>query len=137
MASTDRPTAGGTRAKKVAHADLELLDIKVTRDGGAVRYLEGAQHGLELSIFESEIVPGSGPPAHSHPYVEVFVLQAGRGRFTVDDEVIDAEPGDIVIVPSGSWHSFLSTGEGALRQVAIHDGPRFEETLRDEPAGRS
>lgn len=111
--------------------ELQLLDIKVTRDGGSVRYLEGARHSIDLSIFESTIVPGSGPPAHSHPYVEVFVVQEGRGRFEVGDEVLEAEAGDIVIVPSGAWHAFQSIGDGPLRQVAIHDAPAFAETRRE------
>ena len=61
-------------AHVVRHADLRLLDLKVTQDGGAVRYLEGGRHGLTTSIFESEIVPGSGPTPHRHPYAEVFIL---------------------------------------------------------------
>ena len=127
---TDRP-----KALRVSLSELELLDIKVTRDGGAVRYLEGARYGIGTSIFQSEIVPGSGPPAHSHPYTELFVVHAGHGRFEVDDVTIEAEAGDIVIVPSGAWHAFESLGEGPLRQTAIHEAPAFSETRRPDASG--
>jgi len=61
-------------ARVVRREDLERLDLKVTRDGGSVRYLAGERCGLAPSVFESETVPGSGPEPHVHPYAEVFVL---------------------------------------------------------------
>ena len=110
------------RAQRVALAELELLDRKVTRDGGALRYLEGARYGLRTSIFRAQVVPGSGPDPHTHPYDEIFVIEQGQGRFQVGSTFIDAEGGDIVIVPAGAAHGFVNTGTGNLRHVAIHDG---------------
>jgi mannose-6-phosphate isomerase-like protein (cupin superfamily) len=43
-----------------------------------------------------------------HPYTEVFVVQAGRLRFTVGDATIEASAGQIVIVPAGVPHKFTS-----------------------------
>ena len=43
------------RAMRVEMSELELLDRKVTQDGGSVRYLEGAAYGLMTSLFRSEI----------------------------------------------------------------------------------
>jgi mannose-6-phosphate isomerase-like protein (cupin superfamily) len=103
--------------------DLELLDIKVTRDGGTVRYLEGGGYGLRTSVFQSEVVPGSGPEPHAHPYAEFFVIHAGHGRFFVGDVTIDADAGDIVIVPPNVVHHFVNTGSGRLHQTAIHEAP--------------
>jgi len=122
---TDTP-----RAQLVRAADLALLDLRVTRDGGAVRYLEGARYGLRTSIFASEIAPGSGPGTHSHPYAEVFVLHEGTGRYVVDDEEIEARTGDVVIVPAGAWHSFTNPGPTRLRLTAIHEAPAFTTTRR-------
>jgi mannose-6-phosphate isomerase-like protein (cupin superfamily) len=115
-----------TRLPEPAHvrrSDLEMLDLKVTRDGGALRYLEGAKHGLATSVYSSEIVPGSGPLPHTHPYAEVFVLHEGQGRFVVGATTFDAEAGDVVIVPAGVVHSFTNPGAGMLRQTAIHEAP--------------
>lgn len=67
--------------------------------------------------------PGSGPPPHRHPYAEYFVLHDGQGHYLVEDEVIDAVAGDVVIVPANAWHSFVSSGQGSLRQTAIHEAP--------------
>jgi quercetin dioxygenase-like cupin family protein len=110
------------QAQRVRLSELELLDRKVTRDGGALRYLEGARYGLRTAIYRSEIVPGSGPEPHTHPYAEIFVIEQGEGRYQVGSTFIDAEGGDIVIVPPDSPHAFVNTGAGILRHVAIHDG---------------
>lgn len=111
------------KAARVPGSDLELLDTKVTRDGGAVRYLEGAKYGLATSVYRSETVPGSGPPSHTHPYAEFFVLYQGRGRYTVGNDTFDAEAGDVVIVPPEEVHTFINPGPGPLHQTAIHEAP--------------
>ncbi|HZD80196.1 MAG TPA: hypothetical protein VE646_09170 [Actinomycetota bacterium] len=54
-------------AKVVRASEMERLGIRVTQEGGGVRYLEGAKHGLSTSIYEGEVLPGSGPGAHAHP----------------------------------------------------------------------
>jgi quercetin dioxygenase-like cupin family protein len=115
-----------TRVRRPAHvpgSELDLLDIKVTREGGAVRYLEGAKYGLSTSIYRSEVVPGSGPSPHTHPYTEFFVVNEGVGRFTAGGATFDARAGDVVIVPPGVVHSFINPGPDMLRQTAIHEAP--------------
>lgn len=118
------------KATLVRAAELELLDIKVTRDGGAVRYLEGARYGLRTSAYHSEIVPGSGPPEHRHPYAECFVLHHGQGRYVVSGEALDAVAGDMVIVPPNEWHSFANSGTSPLRHTAIHESPVHASEVR-------
>lgn len=123
------------KGQVVRASDLMTLDLNVTRDGGAVRYLEGAGCGLATSIFRSEITPGSGPGTHSHPYAEVFVLHEGMGRYVIDDEVMEAQAGDVVIVPAGAWHSFSNPGSTVLRQTAIHEAPTHSSTPHPDSAG--
>jgi mannose-6-phosphate isomerase-like protein (cupin superfamily) len=121
------------KATHVPSSELELLNIKVTREGGAVRYLEGAKYGLATSVYHSQVPPGTGPRQHTHPYSEVFVLHDGQGRFMVGEESFDAAAGDMVIVPPGAWHSFVNTGTDFLRQTAIHEAPAHDNTYRDDP----
>ena len=122
---------GNAEPRHVPSSELELLDNLVTRAGGAVRYLEGAKYGLRTSVYHSVAVPGSGPRTHSHPYAELFVLHEGRGQYQVGDETFEAEAGDVVIIPSGLWHSFVNTGTGPLRHTAIHETPEHAMTFRE------
>jgi len=119
-----KPMSDQPSPTHVRRSALELLgNAKVTRDGGSLRYLEGERYGLVTSVFEAEIVPGSGPRPHTHAYTEYFILHEGQGQYVVDETSIDAEAGDIVIVPAGVVHSFVNTGQGPLRHTAIHEAP--------------
>ena len=72
--------------------------------------------------------PGLGPKLHVHPYDEVFVVQEGRARFFVGDEVIDAEAGEVVLGPAGVPHKFINLGPGRLQTFDIHHSPRWIQT---------
>jgi quercetin dioxygenase-like cupin family protein len=81
---------------------------------------EGRDHGSSLSFFLSHHPPGTGPSLHRHPYDETFLIQGGVATFTVDGEEIEAHEGQIVVVPAGAAHAFVSSGEHVLRQISVH-----------------
>lgn len=112
-----------TEAAVVRMSELEPLGIRVSDEGGGVRYLEGARYGLSTSIYEGEVVPGSGPGAHTHPYVELAVVCAGRARYTIGEETFEAEVGDVVVIPAGALHDFSNPGDTTLKLIAIHEAP--------------
>jgi mannose-6-phosphate isomerase-like protein (cupin superfamily) len=89
------------------------------------RELEGAEHGAGVSIILVDARPGRGPALHQHPYEEVFIVEEGRATFTGGDEEREVSAGDIVVVPPNTPHRFVNSGDGPLRQVAIHVSPRF------------
>ena len=103
---------------------------------GTAHAFEGERHGeVEVSFFLVDGPPGSGPRLHRHPYAEVFVVQEGVARFTVDGAAIEATPGRIVVVPPGQPHKFVNSGDGPLRLIAIHANSRFvTEWLEDDEA---
>lgn len=75
--------------------------------------------------------PGTGPPLHVHPYDEVFVVQEGRARFFVGDQVIEASAGEVVLGPAGVPHRFINLGPGRLQTLDIHQAPRWIQTNLD------
>jgi mannose-6-phosphate isomerase-like protein (cupin superfamily) len=88
--------------------------------------LEGSRvGGVDLSIIFVDLDPGRGPRLHRHVYPEVFVIQAGRARYTAGDETREVGPGDVVVVPAGVAHTFESTGEVPLRQLSLHLAPEM------------
>ena len=98
--------------------DLEL------RPGGTVRF-EGEPHGSEVSFFHVKNAPGAGAARHVHPYPETWLVLAGRVRFTVGGEPVEAGPGDIVVAPGQVPHGFVSLGPEMLEMVCMHPSPRF------------
>jgi len=87
---------------------------------------EGHHYGdANVSFFLTEAPPGTGPRLHTHPYAEVFVLQEGQATFTAGDATIEASAGQIVVVPAGTPHKFVNSGDGGLRQISIHANERM------------
>ena len=88
--------------------------------------LTGDQIGAGVSVIVVDAAPGEGPRLHRHRYREVFVVLEGEATFTLGEEQRVARAGDVVVAPAGAPHRFVNTGERRLRQVDIHEHPRFE-----------
>ncbi|HVX42099.1 MAG TPA: cupin domain-containing protein [Gemmatimonadaceae bacterium] len=86
----------------------------------------GAEHGgVAASIYFVESPPGRKTRLHRHPYDEIAIVRAGRGRWTVDGEQREAGPGDILIVKAGQVHGFENIGDIPLEQIDVHLSERF------------
>ena len=86
---------------------------------------QGYHLGAGVSFIVVDAPPGGGPKLHRHPYEEVFIVQEGVATFTVGDEQIEVQGGQVVVVPAGVAHKFVNSGEERLRQVDIHASERF------------
>ncbi len=49
------------------------------------------------------------------------MVYEGRGVYTVGNAEVVATPGDIVIVPPNTWHSFRPDAGMHLRHIATYD----------------
>jgi mannose-6-phosphate isomerase-like protein (cupin superfamily) len=106
---------GGTR----------IIDLSDPGYGEDQNEVQGHNHNAAVSVIVVDAPPGGGPKLHRHPYEEVFVIQDGTVTFTAGDETIEANGGQVIVVPGGVPHKFVNTGEGRLRQVDIHASDRF------------
>jgi mannose-6-phosphate isomerase-like protein (cupin superfamily) len=92
----------------------------------AVKY-EGRDE-IPISMFLTRYQRGEGPDLHLHPYAEVFVVQEGAARFTVGDEEVVVEAGNIVVVPPETVHGFKNPGDAMLRVHSVHPSPTVQQT---------
>ncbi len=65
--------------------------------------------------------------AHLHTYNEIYYLISGTRRYTVENEIYDLVPGDVVIIPSMTLHSTLSIP--GTQNETTHE--RFLQTVYD------
>jgi quercetin dioxygenase-like cupin family protein len=93
--------------------------------GNLVGRFEGRDHGSSVSFFVGEFQPGTGPSLHRHPYDETFVVEAGSATLTLGDDTLELVAGQIIVVPAGAPHKFVS-GEG-FRIVSISPSDRMEQ----------
>ena len=103
----------------------DVIKVDELPGGENASTFNGHEHGASGSFFLSHNRPGTGPELHRHPYEEIFIVQEGDVLFTAGDSTIEATAGDIVVVPAGTPHKFVSRGE-THRQVSIHPAARMQ-----------
>jgi mannose-6-phosphate isomerase-like protein (cupin superfamily) len=115
------------------------------QDGDALWFLgnlvtvkaTGAQTRGQLTVAEFLNPPGFAPPLHRHAVEdEMFYVLSGRAQFQCGGQVLDAGPGDFVMLPVGLAHSFIVGPDEPLRALQITTPSGFEEFARavGEPA---
>jgi mannose-6-phosphate isomerase-like protein (cupin superfamily) len=93
----------------------------------------GRDHGgLGFTFILVDAGPSEGPKPHRHAYPEVLIVLEGIADATVDGKTMRVTAGDIVLVPTRSWHSFVNAGTGRLRQVDIHASSHFITEWQDQ-----
>jgi quercetin dioxygenase-like cupin family protein len=109
--------------------------------GMGVRFMVGAEEaGGGFSLVEHPMPPRTlGAPLHRHTHEDEYsyVLE-GRVGAQLGDEVVFAEPGDLIFKPRGEWHSFWNAGDEPARILEIISPGGFEgyfEELAALPAG--
>lgn len=70
----------------------------------------------ELTIIESEIAPGDGPPLHMHAVEnETYYVLEGDFEFVCGDHFVRGGPGTLVFAPRNIPHRYRNIGESAGR----------------------
>ncbi|MGI9490166.1 MAG: cupin domain-containing protein [Geminicoccaceae bacterium] len=91
--------------------------------------VEGRNLGTNATVlfFSSDEI-GDGPSLHVHTYDEIFIIRQGRARFTIGDQTLEAEAGDILFGPANIPHKFENLGPGRLETTDIHLSAHFAQT---------
>ena len=100
--------------KSVWFAD-EILTFKVDRD-----------QSQSVGIFEDEVPPQSGPPAHLHrTQDETHYVLEGQFEFVLGERKVNADAGSVVYVPRTMMHAFTNIGKekGKLLFINTPAGP--------------
>jgi quercetin dioxygenase-like cupin family protein len=97
------------------------------------REFVGADHGdVGVCLILVDAPPGRGPGLHRHPHAELFLVQEGAATFTADGAERAVGPGDLVVVPAGTPHKFLATGESNLRMTSVQPSSSFSTEWLDD-----
>jgi quercetin dioxygenase-like cupin family protein len=91
----------------------ELITFKVT----------SAETGDAFTVLELMSPPGGGPPLHTHPAAETFMVLEGAFEFSGQDRgepyAIPASPGDIVYIPGGVPHTYKTVSSTPGKALAV------------------
>ena len=96
--------------------------------------IEGTEIGTGMTVlFYATDETGVGPTWHVHPYDEIFIMRKGRALFTIGDERIEAQAGDVLLGPANIPHKYHNLGPGPLESTDIHLSDRWIQTDLDDP----
>jgi mannose-6-phosphate isomerase-like protein (cupin superfamily) len=107
---------------------MSFIDLEQLPFVGMSHEFHGEKEGAPFSAYIVNARPGQGPPLHTHPYVEVAFTIEGCATITVGDETREVKAGGIAVIPAGTPHRFVNSGDTVLRQIDVHASPAFIQT---------
>lgn len=128
-----------TTFPRTLYANRTQLDRSVWYSGYLLTFLaNGEETGGQFSLVEEVGRKGMSaePPLHMHTREEEsFYILEGRVTFFVGDEVIEATPGSLIVLPRGIPHRFTLESD-EVRMLNLCSPAGFEGFLKDlsEPA---
>ncbi len=104
--------------------NLEHPEVKATRyraHGGGIAHMVLDTRHLQTLMFlaHASVAPGNKLLGHVDPMEEIYIIQSGRGRMQVDNEVLEVGPGDAIHIPIGHFHELTNTGEKELTLLVV------------------
>ena len=74
-------------------------------------YANSSTGTADLCAWSTRVPAGEPGLPHRVSKEELFLVTEGTPRFTVDEEITDALPGDVVVTPAGSMLTIEATGD--------------------------
>lgn len=113
---------------------MTTVSAKATKAGR--RLFPGMIYDIRVSSSESngsiciadlQAIPGCEPPRHVHHNEdEVFILKEGTATFFIGDDIVNAAPGDVVLLPVNVPHHFTITSAKVKATIIMTPG-KLEE----------
>ena len=85
----------------------------------------GEKHETNISFLLVNAPPGGGVELHRHNYDEVIIVHEGRATCVIGDKQHLVTAGEVIVIPAGTPHSFINSGNAPLCQTDIHASPKI------------
>jgi quercetin dioxygenase-like cupin family protein len=106
-----------------AHVPLEAARVVETPAAAMRTYASpSGAASAQLSVWRTEMAPGSAGPLHSIDHDHVVVVLAGRLDAEVDGERIQALPGDCVVLTAGAPRRLTASDVGVVMVTSALPG---------------
>lgn len=123
-------------ARRIVHAPTGAGDtVSVIGEHFTFKVTQADTNGT-FSMIEMLAFPGGGPPPHTHPSAETFVILDGDIVITGVEQgtpyQIQASAGDTVYIPAGEPHTYSAVGDRPARTMLIFSpGLEMEQFFRE------
>lgn len=72
-----------------------------------------------MTVLRYRYLPESAFPEHSHLEEQITVVLSGRIEFSVGGDLVPAEAGSVIIIPSGIIHSARVLGQVEVETLNV------------------
>src|SRR5690349_20894019 len=105
------------------------------RGTGVAYKAAGARPAGGPTVLEFAVAPGFNTGDHVHRIIEeIFYVIEGRVQIRVGERLLQAQPGDFVLVPPGVAHGFGSLEGGVAKMLLIISPAGVHERYFEELA---
>ena len=80
----------------------------------------------KLQLVLMSIEPGDEIGSEKHKVDQVLAFVAGEGKAVLDGEESAVAADSLVVVPAGTEHNFINTGDEALKLYTVYAPPEEE-----------
>jgi len=119
--STNQSIKEGGCAMKGFVQDIESVTVR-NEDFRRVLYT-----AKNCQLVVMSLVPGEGIGAEIHQLDQFFRVEEGTGEAVLDGVPTVIRAGFAIIVPAGTNHNIVNTGNGALKLYTIYSPPNHRD----------
>lgn len=99
-------------------SDIEKDTLENERFGPVVQHNDPSGH-IQVALMSVE--PGQTVPREIHSELSQFIrVEAGMGRIILNDIPFDIFNGTAAVIPAGTWHEIVNTGQGPLKFYTLY-----------------
>jgi transcriptional regulator with XRE-family HTH domain len=102
---------------------------QLLKGSGSMSQIDGGM-ARDIAIFQGTMAPGMSTGFHAHPGDEHHIILSGRVRFTQGDHVIEAGPGDYVLLDGTVAHDAETLGDGPAELMIVYPRGAHSELTR-------
>ena len=102
---------------------------QLPRGTGSMSQIDGGM-ARDIAIFQGTMAPGRSTGFHAHPGDEHHIILSGRVRITQGDHVIEAGPGDYVLLDGTVAHDAEALGDGPAELMIVYPRGAHSELTR-------
>ena len=92
----------------------------IAHHGAIARMVVTPEELEQLGFLAFAVIPpGEAISPHEDPMEEIYFILKGKGRMMVGEEEAEVGVGDAIVIPKGSLHSLVNTGDEPLQLIVV------------------
>lgn len=101
---------------------------KITKENNDFRRV--LYTGEESQLVLMSLLPGEDIGSEVHPENDQFFrFEEGTGKVVIDGTEYEVADGDAIVVPKGSQHNVINTGENSLKLYTIYSPAHHKDGI--------